>query len=435
MCTKIPTCNEMVSFTNLPCFSTMRRFGIPILKGAEPEESLVVYTKTNEFRVDRTGKRITERNPMEPLQCENMLDSMELGLTQSATVLWVKVPSTFSCSMLHEGEDSPVTEEIDKAKMAELMRGQWDFAKMPSVELAPPAEATHWLVCQPLNEDTTIDLYLGILQQKAKGIWKTKDKIYFIVPVGYKNVVCVQEENAESDGLMDEATFFEANVKPYRETCQKILDDWTDAERKKKEAFPELQRKARELVQSYANSVEAMREMDPKFEATALMLDAAEENFIYDEVFEPLTQETMEKFLGISNQLQQQQEQLAQEQQQQANEEEKRLSRIESFRNVLRDLDVKITVRDFAGILVQEVPPRCFGKTVEADLLESEIVITVLKSGKKCEERHFSYTEPGEADELHAMLVKLGLDYFSDDLDEKPKKCRFLEKFLNGTKA
>lgn len=49
MCTKIPTCNEMVSFTNLPCFSTMRRFGIPILKGAEPEESLVVYTKTNEF--------------------------------------------------------------------------------------------------------------------------------------------------------------------------------------------------------------------------------------------------------------------------------------------------------------------------------------------------------------------------------------------------
>lgn len=402
MCMKRPTNDEMVLFTGRPCFGTKHRFGSPYIKGKTPAESLILYTNTDHFRMDHDGEKIVDLNPYEPVLCRGMLKSMELGLSEAATVWWVKPMSNFGSDAPKDMED--ICEEVDKKLMSELMCSDWDFLSMRALELTPPCKATQWLVRQPLADANR--LRWDALKHDALGIWKTTESVYFMVPVGYRSVFRGLED--END-ITDEA-FYEANAQKFRDTCQQMLDALADAERRRSKKLPELQVSAAAVVEEFALVTEALATMRGT-ELPRLGLDAENENFIFNAESERLTEGTLEKFTSMLNQLREQRQEL-----------EACSRRADGFREILREANVKITIKDAYGVLVQTMPAKRFGKTVEVDLQLEEAVITVLKGGEVKQASHFRYDEVRSADRFNAELERLkvkqredyGYDYDDD---------------------
>ena len=413
MCMKRITANEGTKFLGRPACATRERLLVPIVKGETPETSLAIYTP-NEFRVDRKGKRIIDRNPLEPVDCPGMLESMELGLTEAATVLWVRLLASFASETVDDAK-----QEVDGDVMLQLMRAtDWAFSRMRGVEIAPPCmqathKATHWLVKQPL-EGT--DICWNALKRDALGFWETSENVYFVVPAGYSNVIQdMPEETAEG---MSKAEFYETNSLPYREFCQKELDRPFDEDRARKAILPALKARAEELVQSYAQvAKEKCLQGEPE-----LQFDAANEELIYGEESERLTEQALEKFEGVLQQLQRR-----------AIEYHTQSQRVDGFRELLRDLSRNVTIRDFYGVLNQTANALWFEKPVEIELAEKEATITVLsRNGEVRSQKRFQYSDLQSATGFNAELERLHLkrreygdeDGFFEETAKMPKMAR-----------
>lgn len=413
MCMWKVSCDAMTLFAGRPCIKTERRFGAPYIKGETPKQSLIVYTNTNKLRVDSnerkaTGEepKIVDLNPYEPVLCPGLLKSMELGLSETAAVWWVNPMKKF-------GSDAPkdievLYEEVDGKVAAEMKSqyysGEWDLSSTRALELAPPRDAEQWLVRQPLVDAE--HLCWDALQRDALGIWKTAENVYFVIPVGYRNILW----GLEDDETITKEAFYAANAQEFRDICQQPLDAFVDAERRRSKKLPELQASAAAVVEEFALVAEALAKMQGT-ELPRLGLDAENENFIFNGEFERLTEGTLEKFTGMLNQLREQRQEL-----------EACSRRADGFREILREANVKITIKDVYGVLVQTMPAKRFGKTVEVDLRSEEAVITVLKGGEVKQASHFRYDEVRSADRFNAELERLKVkqredyDYDYDDI-------------------
>ena len=188
-----------------------------------------------------------------------------------------------------------------------------------------------------------------------------------------------------------------------------MLDALADAERRRSKKLPELKADAAAVVEEFALVAEALAKMQGT-ELPRLGLDAENENFIFNGESERLTEGTLEKFTGMLNQLREQRQEL-----------EACSRRADGFREILRE-NVKITIKDAYGVLVQTMPAKRFGKTVEVDLQSEEAIITVLKGGEVKQASHFRYDEVRSADKFNAELERLKVkqredyDYDYDDI-------------------
>lgn len=401
MCMKKVTVNEFVALVGLPACATQKRFLVPIAKGATPAESLAIYTNTNEYRMDKSGTRIIDPNPFEPVRCKGMLESMELGLTESATALWVKLLQNFESTVKNDRNGKAA--EVSGEMASEMIRTRWKFVQMRGVELTMPRKgATHWLVRQPL--EGADELCWDALERDACGMWVTEKYLYFVIPVGYRNIIYdLQEENANG---IDRGRFFEANAAGYREYCQAEMDRPIYEERVRKDILPELTLKARDVATTYT---QLLQDVSPQCFGDTMPLelsfDEDNEDFIYGGEPERLTVRTMEKFTELLKLLQQQ-----------VNEFMTRSRRAEGFRELLRDVDKPITIEDYYGVLDQTASS-CFNKTIKVELRETDAVITVFRGNSIKEQSIFGYTTPTGASDFNAKLEKLGLKEKETDYD------------------
>lgn len=417
MCMRKVTVKEFMALTDMLVCATQKRFLAPIVKGATPAESLAIYTNTNEYRVDKRGERIIDQNPFAPVYCPGMLESMELGLTDQATVLWVRLLQNFNNDV--KNDRTKLSTEITGEMMSE-MKTDWEFVQMRGVEITMPRKgATHWLVRQPL--DGADELCWDALERDAAAMWVTEKNLYFVILAGYRNIIYdLQEEHIDS---INKKKFFEANATEYRDYCQAEIDRPIYEERARKDILPELILKAWDVATTYSQVCQGVSPqcfggtMPPE-----LVFDEANEDFIYGGEPERLTVRTLEKFTELLKQLQQQ-----------VNEFTARSRRAEGFRELLRDVNKAITIEDFYGVLNQTAVPSRFGKTVKVELTEAEAVITVMKGDAVKIQTVFGYTDMGSASNFNAMLERLGLkererDY--DDFYEKKGAKRIIHDFL-----
>lgn len=429
MCTRMINADESTRMIGRPACPTHKRILVPIAQGETPEVSLAVYVGTNKFRVDRRGEKVIERNPLAPIPCSQhgqaeMLASTGLGLSETATILWVKLLSNF---VERKVTSDTKMKEVDGAVMTEMQTSRWPMTKMMGVEIALPCktkmESTHWLIQQPLADAEGLNW--NALKSDALGIWQTESNVYFIVPVGYQDVLFDELDEPE----LNKIDFFESNAVMFREACQKELDNLSDEEKQRKEILPELALKAWDVATEYTKLLQGV---SPQcFGGTMpaeLQFDEANEDFIYGGESERLTVRALARFEDLLKLLQQQ-----------VTEFKTQSQRAEGFRELLRELNKTITIKDYYGVLNQVAEPSRFGKTVEVELLETQAVVTVLKGDHIKTQASFGYTESGGASGFNVMLERLGLKekdhyYDYDDIFDKPKRS-LQEIFLGFVSA
>lgn len=430
MCMKKITADEATKLCGRPAGITLEsKVMIPIAKAEVAIGSLAIYTHSNLFRVDKRDKeKIIDPNPLAPLACsENgqreMLKSMGLGLSDDSKVWWVTLRKNFTAG-LATAKDA--MREVDSDIMTEMMEIAWPFDEMMGVELAPPCagKATHWLVCQPRESDK--NLHWGTLKRDALGIWATQENVYFVVPVGYQELLTASDAEPES-----REAFFEASAVEFRKACQEAMDrpiDERRAEQKRLNELPELRQMAVAQVQKYTQMVEKTpyyfellqknNEVVPKVE-----FDASNDKLFFSGEWHELSDQAFSECYDVLEQLQEN-----------VTEFETRSQKADDIRELLQG--VNASVRDVFGKLNRTMEPKLFGNIVMIDLLENETVITVSKkSGKVIEECHISYDEPRYVSNFYFQLENLGLKekdryYDYDDIFEKPR--RRLQEILLG---
>lgn len=405
MCSRPITADEATMLTKRVAYVTPSRVMVPIAKGETEEVSLVISTGSNMFRVDKDDKRkIIDKNPLEPIAySENgqreMLLSMGLGLSEDGTIWWVKPKKNFATGL---AEADGVMKEIDAATMSEMMSTDWEFSKMMCVELAPPCvgKATHWLVCQPIR--SADGLHWNILKRDASGIWKTEENVYFVVPVGYQNVIFDASDSSE---YKSREVFFEASAAEFRRVCLAEMDRSINerrAERKRQEELPKLRQLASEYVRHYAEIIQEAPyylaflqhndKTDPKVE-----FDAVTDRLFFDGEWHELSSQVIFDCCDLLEKLQET-----------VTEFKTRSQKADSIRNLLQDIP-SVTVRDFFCKMKRTVASGFLGKSVEVDLLEFEATITVLVRGKEKERMAIDYSMPSASSAFYAQLERLNL--------------------------
>lgn len=429
MCMRVINADESTKLIGRPACTTHRRILVPIAQGEIPKVSLAVYVGTNKFRMDKRGERVIERNPLAPLPCSQhgqveMLASTGLGLSKTATILWVKLLKNFA---EREVTADMTMREVDGAVMTEMMTSDWSLTEMMGVEIASPCknkkESTHWLICQPIADAE--NLHWGALKRDALGVWKTESNVYCIVPVGYQDVIF--DELDGSDFESEKLKFFEDNATTFREACQQELDILSDEERQRKDILPDLISKAKKISSQYSRTLHEFQ----RFSDVAppeLSFDEENEDFICDGESKRLTVRTLAEFEESLKQLQWQ-----------VTEFKSQLQRVDGFRELLRGLRYDITVIDCYGILNQTAGLSRFRKNVAVELKETEAVITVLGvDGGVKSQKHFMYAESRSASDFNEELENLGLKEKDDyDIVEAPalKNNGFFKKFFAGCLA
>lgn len=428
MCTRVVNADEATALIGRPACITPKRILVPIVQGEIPEVSLAVYVGTNKFRMDKRGEKVIERNPLAPVPCSRhgqaeMLASTGLGLSKTATILWVKLLKNFVVGM---ATPDLKAKEVDGAVMTEMVTSNWSSTEMMGVEIAIPCktkkESTHWLICQPLADAD--NLHWDALKRDALGIWQTERNIYCIVPIGYRNVLF---DDSDDDLAMNKLEFFESNAIEFREACQQELDALDDEERKRKSILPDLMLKAREISNQYAKMLSKPQcfgdVMPPE-----LAFDEENEEFIYGGEPERLTVRTLAKYDDLLKRLQQQ-----------VTEFETQSQRVDGFRELLRGLKHDISIVDCYGVLNQTVGLSHFRKNVAVELTETEAIITVLKADRTAKsQKHFIYAESRSAIDFNSELERLGLrdsdnyDYNDEFSDESAPAYNVLKKIFSG---
>lgn len=416
--TKRIACAQLEEVVGRRCFVTCQRFGIPLLlaENEDAEKSLAIYTTGQNFKVDSNGK-IIARNPLGFQKDGEITMRMNLGLTDEAEILWVK-PLVKGALDAWDGE--PITvEQLETPRIDELQSQDFAFGKMRGMISEVIGKASHWLVRQPLAPARNLNL--KAVRRNAKGCWQTKEEIYFLVPVGYINII---EDFPEAMSAEERAVKI---AEVYKENADDLLEPRLAALEapKREEArqyryqmdLPKFRNEAYSLAQRYTVLTQEAAPfftcLEKKGEtALCVRFDAEEDKLSFAGKCCSLSREILDECKALLEQLQQK-----------VTDFENRSQRVEGFRVLLEDVTRNIAISDWYGELEYQVARRpVIFKTVEVELAEEYAYIVVLRGNEEKSRLRFGYDE---AERFHTQLKKLGL--VKDDVPTTTSGSKFLK--------